>query len=140
MQVSHWQSHRVLECCNGLIPEYDSNFLDTVGKKLADLEANVAYLSNFFITDTERPINPSTSGGLSHLPKHGKNSISLLLTDRCYLCSFHVFTAFLQQIFDAKTLEKVTSTGKVCKCILQGNFFEDIKFCQKISYNKTFHG
>ena len=43
-----------------------------VGKKLADLEANVAYLSDFFITDTERPINSSTSGGLSHLPKHGK--------------------------------------------------------------------
>ena len=54
-----------------LIPEYDSNFLDKVGKKLADLETNVAYLSDFFLTDTERTIKPSTSGGLSNLPKHG---------------------------------------------------------------------
>ena len=56
-----------------LIPEYDSNFLDTVGKKLAELETNIAYLSEFFLTDTERPIKLSTSGGLSNLPKHGKD-------------------------------------------------------------------
>ena len=52
--------------------EYDSNFLDRVSKKLEDLETNVSYLSDFFLTDTQRPIKPSTTGGLSNLPKNGR--------------------------------------------------------------------
>lgn len=70
--------------------KYDSNFLDTVSKKLVDLETNMSYLSDFFLTDIERPIKESTSGGLSNLPKH----------------------AFLQQLFDGKTLERASIADK----------------------------
>ena len=70
--------HSIIGCFL-FIPEYDSNFLDRVSKKLEDLETNVAYLSDFFLTDTHRPsIKPSTSGGLSNLPKHGTYRLIIL--------------------------------------------------------------
>jgi len=56
--------------------EYDSNFLDTVSKKLAELETNMTYLSDFFLSDTQQQPRTARNSELSNLPRNSKSSRS----------------------------------------------------------------
>ncbi|XP_065912772.1 protein FAM227B-like [Dysidea avara] len=86
--------------------KYDSNFLDTVSKKLAELETNMTYLSDFFLSNTPRHIKLSTSGGLSNLPRN----------------------TFLEQLFDVKTLEGLHSSKDNKQQVVEEKIAENAVF------------